>query len=41
LKAAAQLGMPDAAKARIKDLVAQEAAGGFVRQVLGRELALG
>lgn len=40
LKAAAQLGMPDAAKAQIKELVAQEAAGGFVRQVLGRELAL-
>jgi hypothetical protein len=40
LKAAAQLGTPEDSKARIKELVAQEATGGFVRQILGRELAL-
>jgi hypothetical protein len=40
LKAAEQLGTLSDTKTRIRQLVAQEAAGGFVRQVLGRELAL-
>lgn len=40
LKAAEQLGTASDTKSRIRQLVAQEAAGGFVRQVLGQELAL-
>lgn len=40
LKAAEHLGTLNDTKTRIRQLVAQEAAGGFVRQVLGRELAL-
>ena len=40
LKAAEHLGNSSDTKARIRQLVAQEAGGGFVRQILGRELAL-
>ena len=40
LKAAEHLGSLSDTKTHIRQLVAQEAAGGFVRQVLGRELAL-
>jgi hypothetical protein len=40
LKAAEHLGTLSDTKNHIRQLVAQEAAGGFVRQVLGRELAL-
>ena len=40
LKAAEHLGHSSETKARIQQLVSQEAGGGFVRQVLGRELAL-
>jgi hypothetical protein len=40
LKAANHLGTLDDSKTRIKELVDQEAAGGFVRQILGKELAL-
>jgi hypothetical protein len=40
LKAAEHLGTLSDTKTRIRHLVAQEAAGGFVRQILGRELAL-
>jgi hypothetical protein len=40
LKAAELLGSSSDTKTRIQQLVAQEAPGGFVRQVLGRELAL-
>ena len=40
LKAAARLGNSSDTKTRIRQLVSQEAAGGFVRQILGRELAL-
>jgi hypothetical protein len=40
LKAAEHLGNSSDTKTRIRQLVAQEAGGGFVRQVLGRELAL-
>ena len=40
LKAAEHLGTLSDTKTRIQQLVAQQAAGGFVRQVLGRELAL-
>ena len=40
LKAAEHLGSISDTKARIRQLVAQEAGGGFVRQILGRELAL-
>ncbi len=38
LKAAEHLGTLAGTKASIRQLVAQEAAGGFVRQILGREL---
>ena len=38
LKAAEHLGTLADTKASIRHLVTQEAAGGFVRQVLGREL---
>jgi hypothetical protein len=41
LKAAEHLGTLSESKQNIRQLVAQEAAGGFVRQVLGRELELG
>ena len=41
LKAAEQLGALRETKAGIRDLVATEAAGGYVRQILGRELGLG
>jgi hypothetical protein len=40
LKAAERLGTLSDTKTRIRQLVAQEAAGGFVRQILGRELEL-
>ncbi len=40
LKAAENLGNLSDTKTRIRQLVAQEAGGGFVRQILGRELAL-
>jgi hypothetical protein len=40
LKAAEHLGTLSDTKESIRQLVAQEGAGGFVRQVLGRELAL-
>ena len=40
LKAAELLGLVDATKNTIRQLVAGEAAGGFVRQVLGRELGV-
>lgn len=40
LKAAEHLGTLNETKNHLRQLVAQEAAGGFVRQVLGRELAL-
>jgi hypothetical protein len=40
LKAAEQLGTLSDTKDSIRHLIAQEAAGGFVRQVLGRELEL-
>ena len=40
LKAAEYLGNLSDTKTRIRELVAQQAAGGFVRQILGRELAL-
>jgi hypothetical protein len=40
LKAAGHLRTPNDSKSHTKELVAQEPAGGFVRQVLGRELAL-
>ncbi len=40
LKAAEQLGTLSDTKTRIRQLVGQQAAGGFVRQVLGRELEL-
>jgi hypothetical protein len=40
LKAAEQLGTLRETKIRIQQLVAQESAGGLVRQVLGREIAL-
>jgi hypothetical protein len=40
LKAAEHLGVLSDTKTRIRQLVAQEAVGGFVRQVLGKELAL-
>lgn len=40
LKAAERLGTFERTKENIRQLVAQEAAGGFVRQVLGRELEL-
>ncbi len=40
LKAAEHLGTLGDTKMRIRQLVAQEAGGGFVRQVLGRELEL-
>jgi hypothetical protein len=40
MKAAEQLGTTNETKMRIRQLVAQEAAGGFVRQILGRELTL-
>jgi len=40
LKAAEHLGNSSDTKTRIRQLVAQEAGGGFVRQILGRELAL-
>lgn len=40
LKAAEHLGTLSDTKARIRQMVAQEAGGGFVRQVLGRELEL-
>lgn len=40
LKAAEHLGTLSDTKIRIQQLVAKEAAGGFVRQILGRELAL-
>jgi hypothetical protein len=40
LKAAEHLGTLSETKTRIQQLVAQQAAGGFVRQVLGRELGL-
>jgi hypothetical protein len=40
LKAAEHLGTLSDSKQSIRQLVAQEAAGGFVRQVLGRELEL-
>jgi hypothetical protein len=41
LKAAERLGTLTDTRNSIQQLVAQEAAGGFVRQVLGRELGLG
>jgi hypothetical protein len=40
LKAAERLGISGDTKTRIKQLVAQDVGSGFVRQVLGRELAL-
>lgn len=40
LKAAERLGNASDTKMRIRQLVAQEAGGGFVRQILGRELAI-
>jgi hypothetical protein len=40
LKAAEQLGTLSDTKMRIQQLVAKESAGGLVRQVLGREIAL-
>ena len=40
LKAAEHLGTLNDTKQSIRQLVAQEAAGGFVRQILGRELEL-
>jgi hypothetical protein len=40
LKAAERLGTLEPTKDNIRQMVSQEAAGGFVRQVLGRELAL-
>ena len=40
LKAAEHLGSISDTKARIRELVAQEAGSGFVRLILGRELAL-
>ena len=40
LKAAERLGSLSDTKTRIRQLVAREAAGGFVRQILGKELAL-
>lgn len=40
LKAAEHLGTLNDTKIRIRQLVGQEAAGGFVRQILGRELGL-
>ena len=40
LKAAEQLGIVNETKETIRQLVAAEASGGFVRQILGRELGL-
>ena len=40
LKAAEHLGTLSDTKSRIRQLVGQEAGGGFVRQILGRELSL-
>ena len=40
MKAAEHLGNSSDMKTRIRQLVTQEAGGGFVRQILGRELAL-
>ncbi|MGD0505683.1 MAG: hypothetical protein ABSD02_23425 [Steroidobacteraceae bacterium] len=40
LKAAEQLGTLDDTKTHVRQLVAQEVQGGFVRQILGRELSL-
>ena len=40
LKAAEQLGTLDDTKTHLRELVAQEVQDGFVRQILGRELAL-
>lgn len=40
LNAAEQLGALEETKTDIRQLVLQEAAGGFVRQIIGRELAL-
>jgi hypothetical protein len=40
LKAAERLGSLSDTKTRIRQLVEQEVAGGFVRQILGKELAL-
>jgi hypothetical protein len=40
LKAAEHLGTLSDTKKSIRRLVAQEAAGGFVRQIIGRELEL-
>lgn len=41
LKAAERLGLVEETKDTIANLVTREAAGGFVRQILGRELGLG
>ena len=41
LKAAEQLGTGNEAKDVVRNLVTGEAAGGFVRQILGRELGIG
>jgi len=40
LKAAEHLGALAATKENIRQLVGQQAVGGFVRQILGRELGL-
>jgi len=40
VRAAERAGVVDETRERIRDLVAGESAGGFVRQILGKELAL-